>query len=676
MSDDDLLKEAQEAFAECEAAERENRSAARDDIKFARLGEQWDEGLKAKRLREGRPCLTINKLPPFIRQVVNDARQNKPAIKVQPQDSFADPETAEIISGLIRNIEASSDADVAYDTALECAATSGVGYFRINLAYACDDSWDQDIVFERVGNPFNVYGDPASEAADSSDWNVAFVTEMMPKAAFKRRFPKAGEIDWTGRETFAAQWREGDQVMVAEYWKRTQVKRQIVLLSNGLVMGLDDYEKQPELAAQGHLPVGAPRDVLSHKVTQHLLNGVEVLDTVEWAGKFIPIVPVYGEEVNLDGKRYFRSLIRDAKDAQVMYNAWRTASTELVALAPKAPFIGPKGSFDHDADKWATANNASHAYIEYEGPTPPQRQPFAGPPAGALQEALNANDDIKAIIGLYDASLGARSNESSGRAILARQREGDVSTFHFIDNLSRAIRHAGRILVDLIPKVYGEERIVRILGQEPGQIGSAKTGSPDAAKASQQQQQLRQQAVAQNPQLEQQIPPVQRIYALAVGKYDLTVSAGPSFTTRREEAANQMIELMRANPAVAPVIGDLLAKNLDWPGADEIGRRLQAMLPPQIKGQDPQAAMLKQQAEQAIGALKQQLAQGAQRLQQLEGDRSLDQRKLEIEAFKAETDRMEAEAKIATDRAQAMADLVSAQNPQPPPAGFPPAEAA
>jgi hypothetical protein len=641
---DDILKEAQEAFAECEAAERANREAARDDIRFARLGEQWDEGLRAKRAREGRPCLTINKLPPFIRQVVNDARQNMPSIKVMPQDSVADPATAAVLSGLIRNIEASSDADVAYDTALECAATSGVGYFRLNLAYAHDDNWDQDIVFQRVANPFSIYGDPTSEAADSSDWNLAFVTETMPRAAFQRRFKGAAETDWSAQD-FAPGWAEGDQVRVAEYWKRREVRRKIALLTDGRVMDLKAYEADASLRARGIMPHGRPREVLSYAVEQHILSGVEALEKTDWAGKFIPIVPVYGEEVNLDGRRHFRSLIRDAKDAQVMYNAWRTASTELVALAPKTPFIGPAGAFASDAGKWATANSTSHAYIEYDGPVPPQRQAFSGPPAGALQEALNANDDIKAIIGLYDASLGARSNETSGRAILARQREGDVSTFHFVDNLSRAIRHAGRILIDLIPKVYGEDRMVRILGEDRT-AQTVKLGAPEAARAS-------------------QGPGLERIHALGVGKYDLTVSAGPSFTTRREEAANQMIELMRANPAVAPIIGDLLARNLDWPGADEIARRLQVMLPPQLKGGDPQAqaqiAQMKQQTEamkaqglQMIAALKAELAATQGRLQAMGADKGLDARKLEIEAFKAQTDRMEAEARAGARMVEAV----------------------
>jgi hypothetical protein len=318
---------------------------------------------------------------------------------------------------------------------------------------------------------------------------------------------------------------------------------------------------------------------------------------------------VYGDEVNIEGRRHLRSLVRDAKDPQRMFNYWRTTSTELVALAPRAPFIGPKGAFKTDADKWATANTDNHAYIEFDGATPPARQEFAGVPAGALQEALNASDDIKSILGLFDASLGAASNETSGRAILARQREGDVSTFHFVDNLSRAIRHAGRILIDLIPHVYSQPRIVRVLGPggEPATVAvNQPAGQPGAPSA------------------------MQAVYDLGAGKYDLTVEAGPSFTTRREEAANQMLELIRAFPQAAPVLGDLLAKNLDWPGAEEIAQRLKTLLPPQLQGQAQGG-----QAGQQVASLQQQIAA-------LQADQSVQNRKLDIEQFRAETDRIAA----------------------------------
>lgn len=623
MKTEDILKDAREAFDLACEHEAENRREALDDIRFARLGEQWPDKVRRDRELDGRPCLTINRLPAFIRQVVNDARQNKPAISCHPVDDGADPETAEIFNGLIRNIEQSSDAEVAYDTALDFAVTGGFGYFRINTRYAGEDSFDQDLVIERVANPFSIYGDPNSTAADSSDWNTAFVVDTLPKAAFEARWKGADAVDWSADSYggLGGPWMEGDRVMVAEYWRREAVTKTLLALSDGQVVERSVYEAQKAMFdALGVSVIGRPRMVASSKVVQRVLTGAEVLETVDWAGKFIPIVPVYGEELHVDGKRRLRSLVRDAKDPQRMFNYWRTTSTELVALAPKAPFIGRKGAFETDSAKWASANVQTHAYIEYDGPEPPQRQPFSGVPAGALQEALNASDDMKSIMGLHDASLGARSNETSGRAIMARQREGDVSTFHYIDNLSRAIRHAGRILIDLIPKVYSAPRVVRVLG--PG--GEARL-APVNQKF-------------QAPDPADQARKITRIYDLAAGKYDLTVKSGPSFTSRREEAATQMIELIRAYPPAAPVIGDLLARNLDWPGADEIAGRLAAMVPAEAKGAAPETEAAKAQMAKLAQALQ---AAGA-KIAALEQDRAHQARKLEIEAFEAETNRMRA----------------------------------
>ena len=626
MTTEDFLTDARAAFDLACEHEAENRRDAADDIRFARLGEQWPDRVRKDRELDGRPCLTINRLPAFIRQVVNDARQNKPSIVCHPVDDAADPETAEIFNGLIRNIEQSSDAEVAYDTALDFAVTGGFGYFRINSRYARDDGFDQDLVIERVANPFSIYGDPHSTAADSSDWNSAFVVDSLPKATFEARWKGAEPVDWSGEGYggLGGPWLDGDRVMIAEYWRREAVAKTIVALSDGQVVELAIYETQKAMFdALGVSVVGRPRTVGSHKVTQSILTGAEVLETTDWAGKYIPIIPVYGEELHVDGKRRLRSLVRDAKDPQRMFNYWRTTSTELVALAPKAPFIGRKGAFDTDASKWASANVQTHAYIEYDGNEPPMRQPFSGVPAGALQEALSASDDMKSIMGMYDASLGARSNETSGRAIMARQRQGDVSTFHYIDNLSRAIRHAGRILIDLIPKVYSAPRVVRVLGAS-GEARSVavnqKISLPDPAD---------------------QARKIEKIYDLAVGKYDLTVKAGPSFTSRREEAATQMIELIRAYPPAAPLIGDLLAKNLDWPGADEIAGRLAAMLPPEVKqgevkGVDPQAEAAKAQ----LVKLGQALAAAGEKIKALEAEQGLTARKLEIEAFEAQTRRM------------------------------------
>ena len=644
MAKDDILEEAKEAFESVQEAEEENRENANADIRFARLGEQWDESDRNKRARDGRPTLTINRMPAFIRQVTNDARLNTPSVKVHPVDDSADPECAEILNGLIRNIQISSNADEAYDTALIDAVTGGFGYFMIDVDFAYNDTFEQDILVKRIANPFTVYGDPRSTGADSSDWNSAFITDMMSRKDFEEEFPEAEAVHWD--EDFEADndldWITEESVRVADYWKRTQVDRPIVLLSNGEIVDEEVYGENKDYFDIQGIQVENERTVKSWKVKRYTLSGKEVLEEIDWPGMYIPIIPVYGEENWVDGKRYFKSLIRDAKDPQRIYNYWRTASTELVALAPKAPFIGPVGSFDEDGDKWATANTESHPYLQYDGQIAPQRQPFAGPPAGALQEALNASDDMKQVLGMFDASMGAPSNETSGRAIMARQREGDVSTFHFIDNLNRAIQHAGKIMLDLIPHVYSGERIVRILGEDE---------KPENVQVNQPIPMMDEQG---QPMMDDMGQPQARIYDLTKGKYDLVVRSGPSFTSRREEAATQMMELLRVFPEAAPIIGDIFARNLDWPGADEISKRLEKIT--QGEPEDPEKANLVAQLQMAVD-----------RIRQLEGDQQadaakiqIDQQKLEldkqkvgIDQFEAETDRMEAEAEIQKDIAQA-----------------------
>lgn len=649
---DEIVQAAREAFSEVAEAEAENRKQGLEDTRFARLAEQWPANIRKQREDDGRPCLTINRMTAFIRQVVNDSRQNKPSIKVHPCDSQADPETAKLYDGLIRNIQYVSNADVAYDTAIESAVSGGFGYFRIGMDYSHDDSFDLDISIDRVADPFLIYGDPASKCADSSDWNTAFAVDYMKKDEFAKKYKGAKAVDWDAEGYVAAgdPWLKDDCVMRAEWWTREEVDRPIVLLSDGTVLDAERMQ-DPELVgyflANG-ITVVNERTAKCWKVRQRILTGAEMLEDNEWPGKYIPIIPVYGDEVVVDGKRVLRSLIRDAKDPQRMFNYWRTTATEMVALAPKAPYIGAKGSFVTDAAKWATANSESHAYIEYDPQPggPPQRQPFAGVPAGAIQEALNASDDMKAIMGIYDASLGARSNETSGRAIVARDRQSDVSTFHFLDNMTRAIRHAGRIIIDLIPHVYNKERVIRVIGED-GTTDHQPLGKPVPVMGPDGQQKV-------DPKTGE---PMVKVYDLAVGKYDLTVATGPSYTTKRQESADQMMELMRTFPQAAPVVGDVLAKNLDWPGADEIAERLKALyqknfgqseqaIPPEVQGMIQQGQQVIQQLQQS----NQQLQMENQKLQQKmaieAGKLQLGAHKQEIEQFRAETDRMTAEANV------------------------------
>lgn len=665
---EDILERARKEFDRAKEAEEDNRTEFLDDLRFARLDEHWPEQILNQRRLEGRPALTIPKLPAFIRQVVNDARQNKPAVKVHPVDSEADVETAEIFNGLIRHIEYSSNADVAYDTGVENAVGGGFGYWRIGIRHAFDDSFELDVTIDRVADPLTVYGDPDSTAADSSDWNTAFVVEKVRKEAFKDNWPKAEKVDWDHDFRGAEGWLDGDYVLVAEWWTRERYEKTIVKLSDGTTVEaarLEDPDFLAVLASKNVTPAidrstgqpVPPRQVPCHRVRQRILTGAEVLEERVWPGKYIPIVPVYGEEVNVEGKRYLRSLIRGAKDAQRRYNYWVTTATELIALAPRVPFIGPKGAFVTDADKWATVNRESHPFVEYDGQVAPARQPLdTGGGASSMQQALVASDDMKAIMGMYDASLGQRSNETSGRAILARQREGDVSTFHFIDNLSRAIRHTGRILIDLIPHVYNEARVVRVIGED-GSQEPVKINQPVPVEDQNGQPQMRMGANGQ-PLVDPQGQPIPmtRVYDITAGKYDLTVSTGPSFTTRREEAAASMTELVRAFPQAAPLVADLIAKNSDWPEADTVAERFKTLLPPGAEEGDGIPPQVKQMVEegmkriQALEAENEQL-KGEKLIEaeklRLEGEKiGVEKQKAETAAFEAQTDRMEALAKL------------------------------
>lgn len=628
MDKEEILKEAKRIFALAEETERDNREAARSDIEFALLSKQWDDDAITQRRLKNKPCLTINKLAAHIRQVVNDARQNKPSIKINPVDSGSDVETAEVITGLIRNIENTSKADLAYDTAIFQSISSGFGHWRVNIDFAYDDTFDKDIVIERVANQFSIYGDPYSTSADGSDWNHAFVTEMITKKEFAERFKsKQDSSSWEisdGYEGLDAPWSEEDGLMIAEYWRRTEEEREICLLSNGEVIDEEVYDENIEAFMLEGLQKVDSRTTRSYKVTQYIMSGAEILEENEWAGKYIPIVPCYGEEIFCDGKRTLKSLVRDAHDAQKQFNFWRTKSTEHAAKSTNAPWIGEEGAFSVMPHKWASANIEEHAFLEFKKGANVQQTPAPQVNAAALQEAMNSADDIQSTMGMFNASLGAQSNETSGKAIIARQRESDTGSFHFVDNLSRAIRHTGCIIVDLIPYVYSGARVVRVLGEDKKESKPVQLGEQGGE------------------QVNAETGEITRIYDLTTGKYDVVVSSGTSYATQRQEAAAQMIEMMRVNPMAGQLMMDLLAKNLDWPGSQEISDRFKAMLPPQIAGENPQVQQLQQQLQQTQQQAQQIIMQLQQQIQQLNDKAGIDLAKVKVDEYNAETNRAKA----------------------------------
>lgn len=605
---DGFLSEARKRFARCVEAEEKNREQALKAIKFRNL-EQWPDDIKRARESDpegARPCLVVDKLNQYINQVKNDQRQNRPAIKVRPVDDKGDKEVADIIQGIVRHIEDTSKADLAYDTAYEHAVDGGFGYWRVITEWCDENSFEQDIKIKRIRNRFSVHLDPEHQEPDGSDARYGFVTEWMDRDDFKAAYPNADPCDWESDGKDLKDWVEKDKVRIAEYFYLEPAKTKLVMLEDGTT--LTEVELK-ELVAQGLQPaVVKTRETTIHTVKWCKISGKERLEERDWPGKFIPIVEVVGNEIDIEGERHLSGMIRGAMDAQRIHNYASSSFVENVALAPKSPFTAAAGQIENFEDEWKSANRRNLSVLRYDPVTvdghpvpPPVRQPMPGISPGWQQVMANTEHDIQASLGMYSASLGEPSNEKSGKAILARQREGDVANFHYIDNLARSIRHTGRILVDLIPKIYDTARVARILGED---------GTPDMAML--------------NP--EQDKPVVQqglkKVYNLNLGKYDVSVSVGPSYTTKRQEAAESMVELVRAQPELMTLVGDLMIRNMDWPGADQIADRLKTMLPPQIQQleskntDDPKVAAVQAQFEATIAQLKEEAALFIQDLQQ------------------------------------------------------------
>jgi hypothetical protein len=451
-------------FDQAAAAEKKERDKSQEDHRFSN-GDQWPEAVQRQRQAQDRPCLTINRLPQYIRQVIGDARQNKPAIKVHPVDSGADVETAEMIEGLIRNIEAQSHAPSVYISGLRHAVTGAMGYWRIITEYTTDDSFEQDIRIKRIVDPFSVFFDPGATEYTKHDAKWCFVSEWVTEEDFEARYPKHTPSDW--KRDFSTdcqeQWANEDRVRIVEYWVKKPVTKYLGIVGTQVF----ELGARPDEGAFDRV-----REVQGHEVCRYVLSGHAVLEGAkEFPSSYIPIIPVYGPEEWHDGQIQHASLIRYAKDPQRMYNFWKTATAEKIALAPKSPYIAtPKNVAGHE-DRWNTANKSNDSVLLFNPDSDmpgfvPKREHPAPVNAAELQEAAQAVDDMKATMGMYDASLGAKGNETSGRAIIARQREGDTATFDWIDNLAWSIQHTGKILLDMIPRIYDTERVVRVLGED------------------------------------------------------------------------------------------------------------------------------------------------------------------------------------------------------------------
>lgn len=648
-SDDDKMATMRSRLTMAMAAYSDSREDELDDLRFMAGSPdnqwQWPADVLATRgavqgqAINARPCLTINKLPQHVRQVTNEQRQNRPSGKVIPADDNADVQVAEIFNGVVRHIEYMSDADVAYDTACDNQVTYGEGYIRLLTEYCNEESFDQDIKIGRVRNAFSVYMDPTIQDPCGADAKWCFITEDILKSEYEEMFPDATPISTmmaqgVGNESMA-QWLAEDTIRIAEYFYYETERTTLHQYPDGQT-AFTRTAKDKQLTAI----FGAPqrsRPVERKKVMWMKTNGFDVLEEREWPGKWIPVVRVIGNEWEVEGQVYISGLVRNAKDAQRMYNYWVSQEAEMLALAPKAPFIGYGGQFEGYEQQWKTANTTNWPYLEVNPdvtdgagntlPLPQRAQPPL-PQTGLIQAKMGAAEDIKSTTGQYDASLGEQGNERSAKAIVAREKQGDVGTYHYVDNLARAIRHITRQIVDLIPKIYDTQRIARIIGVD-GEVDMVKFNpmQPEAVK------EVRD---VQTGAL------IEKIYNPTVGTYDVMVTTGPGYMTKRQEALDAMSQILQGNPQLWTVAGDLFIKNMDWPGAQEMAARFKKILDPKVLAEGDQSPEL-MQAQQQIEAMTQELNRVTDIMENIQD--SAEQQKVEIDRYRAEIDAYNAETK-------------------------------
>lgn len=610
----------------CITAESRTRTEAIDDVKFS-AGEQWPEAVRNFRNADPtaiRPCLVINKTGQYVRQVVNDSRQNSPNIHVFPVGDGSDKEVAEIMNGLIRDIEQRTDADISYDTAIESSARAGEGYWRLVSRYIEDQpkldskkAFEQELAFQRIRNFATVHMDPSALCPAGSDSQYCFIDSWMEEEEFEAEYgsEKMAGLDTLGTGENEPVWMQDGKVLVAEYYSiEEDQKRTLALLKSGSQVIL---EEQAEPVAEKLIV--AKRKVTLSRCVWRKITGNTVLEKTIWPCRYIPVFRVIGEEFEIEGQTIYQGLIRPMKDSQRMYNYWVSAATEKGALETKSPYIGAEGQFTGHERQWKNANKVPYAYLEYkmvelEGnlAPPPARTTASFAGAADVQMAQLSANDMNSISGIYKAGLGDESNEKSGRALLAKQREGDTSTFHYIDNLARAQRHCGRVLVEVLPKYLTGERIVRIVGEDGNDKMTTINGTQE----------------------DPETKAISRINDITIGRYDVKVNIGPSYNTRRQESADSMMGFIQAVPSAGQAIMDLFAQAMDWPGADAIAARLKKIMPPELTADD-------EEGQTFTPAMVRQMIQKAMQEMQAQFESSLEEREVAVKEYEAMTERLD-----------------------------------
>lgn len=561
-------REAMEEFSSHYEADRDNIQDAQSDLQFC-AGDQWDQSVRQMRQADKKPVVTVNRTGQFVQQISGDWRKVAPTVEVIPGDDDADPQIAEILDGIVRQIEYESGASRVYSWAVECAARCGIGHWRVYTEWE-GESFNQRIRIDRVIDPLSVTWDAGATKLDRSDAKVCYVSELVTQAEFKERWPDAQLDGFNDSEPYPSSlyWTDRELIRIASRYEVKMVPITLGMTADGRVFDMSELPRE----AVAYLGITRTRKGEKPKVVHRIMSGADWLgDEERVAGRYIPIVPVIGEEIPLSGRTVRHGIVRWMKDPQRLYNLWRSLAMETLGLSPKAPYIGPMSAFEGLENYWLRANTANLPFLPYnpdpamQGRDRPERQQPPAPPAAMWEEAKIAAEDMHATSGIYPAALGAKSNETSGKAIEARQRESDTTNYVYFDNANQALQRCGEILVSMIQEVYDGDRSVSVMDVE-GNQGRVRINS-----------------------MQQDVDGPVMVNDITSGRYNVRIKAGTNFATAREEAAAQIGELIRQAPDLFPIIGDVWVESMNFPGGEKIAERLRNMLPPQASGQEQPA---------------------------------------------------------------------------------------
>lgn len=657
--DQEILAEAQERFTNVWEDDGENRARQLEDTRFVYVpGAQWDEDVRTARTSWKDPCLEFNDLPQFVNEVVNDARQNRPSIKVHPANGPASKESGTILQGLIRGIEYDSQAEAVYDNGIEGSVVGGRGWWYVDTEYLPLPYYnEQKIVIKPILDPQTVRASMDYQQPDGSDRNYVFVVESMTKIDYKKRWPKAEPSSFEDAENT---WRDGkDLIYVARYYRRQCDYRMLVKMSDGAVGWKDTMPTPPA----GVFEVASRQAAVYTVEWFTIAGGNQILERGIWPGEIIPVVCVVGEDKLIDGKRIYQGLIRRMRDATKMFNYGMTAQAISLALTPRAPWVAPAEAIADYQNIWKDLNNTSVSVAPYkhrdaqgnEIPAP-KRTERSMVDSGWVQWGSQMQALKKSTAGIYENSLGQKSQETSRVAIVAKEKQGDKATFHYLDNQNRAIALTGRIILPAIPVYYDTERIVHIIG--PDDVRKMVTLNQNAPNPANPLEAIKLNDVTQ-------------------GEYAVTIESGPGFTTARQEAQATMTELATTakEPAAAAVLSYLAMKNSDFYGVDDALELLTLTLPPAVQaalaakkdGKPAPDPALMQKLQQADAAIKELSAKN----QELESGAQVEQMKVQAGAqadaakvqASAQTDmaKIQAEAEVQRARAASEAETARAQ---------------